>query len=465
MSYGTIKDYEALLNRIIPVFQLATNFPDWVSDEEAEGLVQFLPADPANSISALLAPPVRRAALAYLKLIREWLLGAVSARQEGKKVILVPFNFPPELIHCFETAFPLTSEVLSIMAISGLYGQGERYWDIAMGIGLPDTLCSSSTIEIGSALTGADFKPDAIVSAAPGSCDANAKVHEFAARYLGIPQFLLDKPVDDTERAREQYLKYFKKLVRDLEEFIGEELSEERMRIVLEKANRATDLYYDLWELRKAKPSPCPNLFTYLVYAVKFTMWGTDHAINVLQVMVDTVRERLARGEYEAPEEVARCFWIYTLYYWDLMGFFNWMDKKGITICGDLIGSFFLQPINTTSKESMINGLTDTCWGYAMTRQMGANSMHMQWLEDILYWVSELGADSAIYCGHHSCKQTWSVFSITRNELMKRRNIPTLMLQGDAWIRRMTPMSVIQEQIEEFVNNVVIKRKRKHVRV
>jgi hypothetical protein len=42
---------------------------------------------------------------------------------------------------------------------------------------------------------------------------------------------------------------------------------------------------------------------------------------------------------------------------------------------------------------------------------------------------------------------------------MKRTKIPTLILQGDSWIGRMTPMSALQETIEEFVNNVVKQRR------
>ena len=93
---------------------------------------------------------------------------------------------------------------------SGLEGQGQRYWDFAMGLGVPDHLCSSSTIELGSMLAGDDFEADAIISSTPGGCDANAKIHELVSHYLGIPQFILEKPVDESSRGREQYRKYFR---------------------------------------------------------------------------------------------------------------------------------------------------------------------------------------------------------------------------------------------------------------
>ena len=91
-------------------------------------------------------------------------------------MILIPFNFPPEVIHIFKGAVPLTCEVLTSLAVIALEGQGERYWDYATSLGLPDFLCSSSTITLGSILSGKDFQPDAIVQATAGACDANSKI-------------------------------------------------------------------------------------------------------------------------------------------------------------------------------------------------------------------------------------------------------------------------------------------------
>ncbi|OFW56704.1 MAG: hypothetical protein A2W01_02845 [Candidatus Solincola sediminis] len=455
MAETMVRDYEGLINRVCGIFDLLKHFPDDLSDEEVEGLLHVLPRDAAGTIGAVMHPRMRKVGITFLKGFQTWFEQARKAKAEGKKIILVPFNFPPEFVYCFESAYPLTSEVLTVSGVAALEGQGERYWDFAMGLGLPDYLCSSNTVELGSALTGADFEPDAIISAAPGSCDANSKIHEFVARYLGVPQFLLDKPVDATARGRAVYLTYFKSLIKELEEFLGEELSEERMRQVLGNANEASELYYDLWELRKMRPSPCPNVFTLYAYGAKYSLWGTEAATNIMKTMVEAVKERREKGLYPAAEEVARCFWIYTYYYWDWAAFFNGMEEKGITVLGDLLGSFFFEPIDTSSKETMIQGLARTCFDYAMTRQMGAESMSAQWIEDISYWTSQLDADACIYCGHHSCKQTWSVFSITRNEIMKRSKLPTLMLQGDSWIRRMTPMSVLDQQIDEFVSTVV----------
>lgn len=461
MPVKEFKPYEGLINRVYEIFSIVDKLPPVMSDEEVEGIAHVLPHDLRNTMRAFLAPRIRKTSLDFLKLIKAWLDGAHRAKREGKKVFLVPFNFPPEIVHCFENAWPITSEVLSTLGVAALEGQGERYWDYAMGLGLPDFACSANMIEVGSCLTESDFKPDAIISDCFASCDINSKTHEFLARYLNIPLLFLEKTVDNSERGVRQYHRYFRTLVEEVEDFLEEKLDEERMRQVIEYANQASELYWELWDLHKFAPCPVPNAFSLMTYGVRYTMWGTEEAVKVMRSMVETSKERLEKGEYPAPEEVARSLWTYTSYYFDLAGLFNWMEENGITHLGDGLDLIFPQVIDTSSRESMLSGLAEIARNMPMTRQMGASSMSVQWLDDVTWAARELRADCCIYCGHHSCKQTWSGAAVVRNELLKRTGIPTLILQGDAWIRRMTPIGTLQELIEEFVNNVVRKKRRR----
>ncbi len=461
MAVQAIRPYEGLINRVHDIFSIVDKLPYRMSEEEVEGILHVLPSDLRKTMQAFLAPRVRKNGLDFVRMIKAWLDGAHEAKRTGKKVILVPFNFPPEIVHCFESAWPVTSEVLSTLGVTALEGQGERYWDYAMGLGLPDFSCSANMIEVGSCLTESDFTPDAVISDCFASCDINSKTHEFLARYLDIPLIFLEKTVDNSERGVRQYYRYFMAMIEEIEELLGEKLDPERMRQVVEYANQASELYWELWDLHKFVPCPVPNAFSIMTYGVRYTMWGTEEAVKVMRSMVETSKERLKAKEYPAPEEVARSMWTYTSYYFDMAGFFNWMEENGITHLGDGLDLVFPQAIDTSSRESMLTGMAEIARNMPMTRQMGASSMSVQWLEDITWAVNELGADCCIYCGHHSCKQTWSSAAVVRNELLKRAGIPTLILQGDSWIRRMTPIETLQELIEEFVNNVVRKKRRR----
>lgn len=450
---------EGLFDRVSSLFEVVGRLPDTMSDEEVEGLMSVLPHDSSRSLTAMLIPRLREGSLAFMKMLAGWLEEAKRAPEEGKKTILIPFCFSPEIVHSFNNSFPITSEILSSLGVIALEGQGERYYDMALGIGLPDHICSSNAIEVGSMIGSTDFQPQAIISAAVGSCDINAKTHEIVSNYHGIPQFILEKPVDNSSRGREQYQKNFNRLVSELEEFLGEELTEDKLRKTSEKMNRCTEQFMELWELHKAVPHPVPNIFALYTYADRFSMWGTDEGVDAMKTLVDVSKRRLREGAYPAEREVARCVLTYTSYYFDLAGMFNWMEEQGYTYLTDGLGFLFPQPVDTSSRESMLYGFAEEAWNMPMTRQVGAESMSMGWTEDAVWACRELNADCAIYSGHHSCKQTWSVSSILRTELMDRIGVPMLILQGDSWLKRTTPMSVIQHQIDEFIKNVVAKER------
>jgi len=459
MGEVTVREREGLFDRLQDIIGLVEMIPNEFSDEESEGIIRVVPTDLKKTLRAFWAPRVRSTSQVFFKMLNSWMQGARRAKAEGKKVFLVPFNFPVELIHCFEGAWPITSEMLSTIGVAVLEGQGERYWDYAMGMGFPEFSCSANMIEVGSVLTESDFRPDAIISDCFGSCDINSLTHGLLARYLDIPLLFIEKTVDNSERGIRQYHHYYETLVEEIEEFLGERLDEERMREVLSLANQATELYWELWDLHKFKPCPVPNAFALFTYGTRYSMWGREEGLETLRSMVETSKQRLENGEYPAEEEVARSIWCYTGYYFDMFGFFNWMEENGITYLGDGLDLVFPQVIDTTSRQTMITGLAETCRNMCMTRQMGADSMSAQWVDDCIWAAREQDPDCFIYCGHHSCKQTWSGAAILRKELMKRAGIPTLILQGDAWIKRMTPMSALQETMQEFVTNVLKERR------
>ncbi len=450
-----------LFNRINATFGVIKRFPESLSDKEVEGLIKVMPQNPAQTLTFLLNAEIRDASLAFLQLLLIWLEEAQRAKEEGKKVILLPFSFPPEIIHCFDNLFPLTSEVLSTLAVVALEGQGEEYWDFAMGLGLPDHICSSSSIELGSALMGGDLEPDAIISATVGSCDANSKIHEFVAHWLNIPQIFLEKPPYEDQRGFAIFKRNYRKLVRDLEELAGEKLGEEKLRAVVENANRATELYYDLWELKKQVPCPVPGIFSIFTCGTRWAMWGRKEGVRAMEKMVEVARRNSEDPLYSSREELVRSFWIYTGYYYDVLKFFTWMEEKKVSHLGEALMICFPRPIDTSSQESILDGMAESAWRMFMTRQIGGDSISLRWLDDMVYILKDLGVNCAIYPGHHACKQTWSVFSIVRNEIAKRTGIPTLGLHGDCWVSRTTPMSAVLEEVGEFIDNVVLKRKQR----
>jgi benzoyl-CoA reductase/2-hydroxyglutaryl-CoA dehydratase subunit BcrC/BadD/HgdB len=456
---GTTDVRAGLFERAVGLFGLIDGMRGVPSDESIEGLLRLLPPDPRRNLAAFFEPHVREAGVSFLRMVKDWMFHARDARAAGRKVILVPFNFPPELVLAFDNAVPLTSEVLTTIAAVGLEGGGERYWEHMMGLGLPDHICSANSVELGSVLSGIDLVPDAIISAAPGGCDANSKIHELVSRVLGIPQLLIEKPVDDSPEGHALYDVYFRQLIERLEDFLDERLDEDKLRRLLARANRCTELYWELYELHKPRPCPVPNIYNLFLAPVRFCLWGSDQAIETLETMVRTSRRRLEERAYPAPVERARALWAYTSYYFDVNELHGWMERQGYTFLADVLDLYHPRPIDLRSRDSMIDGMIAAAWSYPMNRQMGASSMSGAWVRDVAHGVRDLDADCVIFCGHDACKQSWSVVSILGDEL-ERMGVPLLVLHGDSWLKTVTPIAVLQEEITAFMETRVVGRRR-----
>ena len=397
---------QGLFERVHATLKMLGMLPETLKEDDLDNILKVLPTDNVDAARLILEPSRWETSRTSLLSILTWLDEARSAKEEGRKVVLLPFNFPPEIIHAFDNITPITSEVLSTLAAGMLDAGGQEYWDYAMGLGLPDHICSGNAMELASILAGADLKPDVIISATPGGCDVNAKIHEFVSLCIDIPQLFLEKPPYDhnSRRGREIYLKNFRRLVKGLEEISGETLKEENLRRVAEKANQATELYNDLWELRKMIPCPIPGSSAYLAYGARFSMWGRDEAIESLKKILEVSRRNARDQAYCSREEAARVLWVYLPFYYDGFEYYEWLERNKVTNIGDALLLFFPRIIDTASYDSMIEGFAESAWNMGMTRQMGAGSMSLQWTEDVVAAVEEFSVDFAIYCGHHSCK-------------------------------------------------------------
>jgi benzoyl-CoA reductase/2-hydroxyglutaryl-CoA dehydratase subunit BcrC/BadD/HgdB len=454
-----MREGENGLERASAILDLVCKFPETLSDEDVEGAAAFVFPELRNTVLGLLelGDPRSVEVLIFGKL-NEVLKEAMRAHEDGKKLIYIPFTFPPEIFWAFENIVPLCTEIVGGMIVNICYGQGERFWDHAMGMGLPDSLCSANTIGTMPLFMGPATRPDAIVYNTPGSCNPNAKIHAFASDYLGIPQFILEKPVDETARGRDLYFEYFKRFIAELEEWSGQEMKEERLRKVLQNAYRAVALYNEYWELKKLRPCPVPNIFSMDLLILRSQLWGREEAVDIFQKMVDISKERLSKGCFTTPEE-ARVYITYIYWLFDFYNYFTWMEKKGITILGDILAIHYFPEIDYSSKESMLRGLADITFDYPMTRQMGGESISLRWLDDIEWAAQDLGADACIFGGVHACKHTLGTVSFFRREMMKRTGLPTLILTGDVFDKRYTPMEMFQQEVETFVDQVIARKK------
>ncbi len=414
--------------------------------------VSYLPSTLPRPITNLLpqkaeiALPAMKANATYFNLMQEGLKGK-------RKVVVHPFNFPPEILHAMDVA-PIFIEFLSTLASMAPDKYPDnvfQYLDHGYETGLPGTLCAGQLGGAGALLYGDWPKPDLILSGAPGFCDVNSKLLEYTARTLDVPLLHVDMSAYHDDRAMAYYRHSFRDVIARLEEFTGEKLDPEKLRNAVENSNKVIELYNEISGLQAAVPSPIPNLYAFLNVGMKFTVGGRPEAIPVYEAVLNSAKKKMKKGEGALPNEKVRCLMLYTSIYFD-DSFNDWLEEKGVALIMDILSYFPLTPVDTTSMDTMIDGLADMALNFPMARQMkGPIDGPGGWAEDMVFLAKKYKADCCIFSGNPACKRAHGSLRLLTDRLKKEVGIPTLNLEADSWDRRVTSMPAIKERITDFL--------------
>jgi benzoyl-CoA reductase/2-hydroxyglutaryl-CoA dehydratase subunit BcrC/BadD/HgdB len=410
-----------------------------------------LPRPITNKLSqkAEIALPALKAQTTYFKIMQEGLKGK-------RKVVVHPFNFPPEILHAMDVA-PVFIEFLSTLASMAPAKYPDnvfKYLDYSYETGLPGTLCAGQLGGAGALLSGDWPKPDLILSGAPGFCDVNSKILEYTARTLDIPLLHVDMSPYHDQRAVEYFRHSFRDVVSRLEEFTGNKLDPEKLKKTVENTNRVIDLYNEISGLQSAVPSPVPNLYAFLNVGMKFTVGGRPEAIPVYEAVLNSAKKKVKRGEGALPNEKVRCLMLYTSIYFDDK-FNDWLEENGVALLMDILSYFPLTHVETTNTDTMIDGLAEMALNFPMARQMkGPLDGPGGWAEDMVFLAKKYGADCCIFSGNPACKRAHGSLRLLSDRLKKEVGIPTLNLGADSWDQRVTSMPVIKERILDFLETI-----------
>jgi hypothetical protein len=442
-----------VLEGIIETFNMTSNLPEDL-DLEDPGMKAFLDSLPEsrrnNFIAMVKDPDVRKMANISNAANGKYLDLVYHARELGKKVAFIPFNASPEIFHALDIV-PAGVEVLNTFG-SIMEENFNEYLDLSIERGLPDTMCSAQRGILGMLEAGLLDKPDILVNGGLGGCDSNSKIFEYMAEKFEIPILYLDLPFYHDQRSFDYYTNGYKQLVAGLEELSGNTLDEDRLREVCKLSNQATEIFMEIDEMKRQVPNPVPNYYNLNHLSQKLTLVGTSDAVEFYKTAHDICKRRLKNGAHVLPEERIRLMMMYTGIYFDQSLYFWFQEKMGVTYLLDMLVAHDFYPIiDTTNLDTMLAGLARGMLNLPMTRQLkGSWDMTANWLYDCLHYVDTYKADCLVFTGHTACKQAWGIYRLVAEEVKKQLGVPSLRLEGDGWDSRITPVSVVKEQLSEF---------------
>ena len=356
-------------------------------------------------------------------------------------------------------------EILTAMGIASAYPEnygalcGARRVATALcqeaeGHGYSQDLCSYARSHIGSVLGKTEAPlgglpgPDLLV-ACNNICSTTVKWYEALAQHYKVPLFVLDTPFMHHPELEAHAVQYVAAQLEDLTAWLqkhtGRKLKQKKFLETLTLSRQAVQLWREIRELCKAKPSPlnAPDLFVNMAPIV--VLRGTREAVTFYQKLKVEVEERVAKGVGAIPEEKYRLLWDNIAIWYRLFRFFAYLVDFGGCFVVDTYTNAWSVDLDVSEP---IEGLARTYTAVCINQSL---QMRAETMVDL---VRRFDVDGIVFHSNRSCKP----YSLGQYDIRRivtgRTGVPGLVIEADMCDTRAYTEGPIKTRIQAFMETL-----------
>ena len=361
-------------------------------------------------------------------------------------------------------------------AVLAATGVAQRYFDQSDTDGFPTHLCGYSRLILGytsrmmkdlkgevppEAPLGGMPKPLFLVCSTP-VCDARYKWFQALGRYMDVPVWSLELPSPGVkeffiEGSYQQVLDFVVENLRAFISFVenmaGKKMDWNKLDETVDLMIEISRVWYEINELRKAKPSPMHSRDFWSAMPPALNLAG-DLKVSLLlyRNMYQEVKHRVNSHIGAIPEEKYRLLFA-EIPPWHSLGFFDKLVERGWNF---VIESIIYRPPIPLDLSGVSDPLERTAkfilqliLGYyedAMRREALSNPYavpHLKYAED---WK----CDGAVLHPVATCRSASVYLPYISNMLMEKLKVPSLFIEGDSVDRRLFNSEDALAKIELF---------------
>lgn len=402
-------------------------------------------------LPAVMKPKNRQAYFTNIIAMKQWMTDLIHKLDTDEHVVYNYFVMTPEIFWGMDLA-NICYEFIPFY-LSAIFTDGvEREIDHIETMGYPSHLCSAQKSTSSGLFLDQLPKPTCLVKQGT-PCDPSNMLFQFVSKKLGIPLVVLDSPYYSNERAFKYYHDEWKRMVETLEKITGHTLDEDRLRQHVTWGNESLKYLYGLQKLRRLVPNPDPGMHRAGDAGAVILLGSNPLITDYFRTCYEEAKERADRGESFLPEGKSE---IRTLWTWGFNAFdlplYDWVEEEfgstylncGLTNLPEEIVGY----VNTSSVESMIEGLAWRSFNFPMARQ--TFSFSDIWVNDFVTSAKSYKADAAIFSGHMACKHAWALNKLLSDALLDEAGVPTLRYEADVMDKRFNPPAEVRRHIEGF---------------
>ncbi|MDX9719450.1 MAG: 2-hydroxyacyl-CoA dehydratase family protein [Myxococcota bacterium] len=396
----------------------------------------------ASSLPAAALPAMAK----VLTVTRRMHEGALSAAREGRPVAWITWPVPAAVVAAFPVLVYCPENFYSVANASG--GDGStRLCELADRHGVPTDICSINRCMLG-AFLGDELPPPQLCITANHPCDGNHAGNTILRELAPCPHFSMGAAYDRSPQSVATWARSVWEMIAFLETQLQQPidwLAVERHARLINRLNKALN---HVTELHRNAPAPrLINALAVFWRMVAAAAWEPELAdgAELLEEAAVSLVERARRKK--APREPLRVVLGDQAITWTDFSAWIWEEYSG-SVVSDYIGHFCHPPIDTSSKESMIEGLVLDRLHMSMIRQSHGTMEYT--LDELTTALSEYDADCVLFHGNVGCKHNLAL----RREieaLCRSIGIPALFLDADIVDRRLIGEQALRQKIKKFL--------------
>ena len=241
--------------------------------------------------------------------------------------------------------------------------------------------------------------------------------------------------------ARAYYVEEIKGLVKDLEEFTGTKLDNEKLKTVIGKYNEVRALIREIYELRKAD-KPVISGEDCLKITLSYGDYPVDEYIEMLKAF-------LADAKNRAPIETGRARLMLIGSAMDTPGYLKVIEDKGGLFVNDAIchGS---RPFayDLEIKGDLIESIADYYLGRILCPRMLDNRVELQKM--IVDTCKEFKVDGVVYQKMQYC-ECWGGESLFLEPDLKAIGVPMLQVEREEHLANAGQLAIRAEAFVEMI--------------
>ncbi len=390
------------------------------------------------------------------EIMTTYYIEAKTAREAGKKVAWITSGGPVEPLIAMDV-IPVYPE--NHGAMIGAAKMGVDLCEKAEAMGYAPDLCSYARADIACAPTsggpiGGLPAPDMLICC-NNICGTVLKWYEIQARYFQVPLFILDTPFTHktyTPEAKSYVLAQFAELIEFLESHTKKKFDYDRIGEVGRYSLEAQRLWQEVLDASANRPAPMSAFDAFFHLALIVTLRGTAKAVEYYRILLDEVKDRVARGIGAIPSERYRLLWD-NLPVWYKT---RWLSDKfaslGACLVADTYTSAWCGSLAYIREDNFLESLAE---GYTrIYLNIGIDQM----AREVIKMADKYAIDGLVIHSNRSCKPySFGQYDLKRI-LGEERGIPSLIIEADMVDERQFSQAQIETRIEAFIEMLAAAR-------